>query len=217
MKFLVFKYPSNRYAISEGLSEGSEDFAYQTVSSAVKRLSEKFYIGSSKTETARNTLKKHYYFVTWIGKLAIMSMLENEDCVLDSIATSEPRGFIILREWEYVCKNRLARDYILSILRTQFTDLIRSWNRSILNLESAKSVCEYVLLRSIFWDGYRLGGVKDPSKVEGLIQFFLANPVIRSEMEKMLGIMESETNQRLINYREIREQYGFLGSLEVQS
>ena len=175
IKFLVFNYPSDRWAIHK-----ITKIEYQTIHSAIKRLTEKFYIGIYKTETARNTLNRHYYFVTWIGKLASMVMTENEEGVLDLIATSEPRQFIILREWKYICKNRLARDYILSLLRTQFSDLMRNWNWSILNLESAKAVCEHVLLRSIFWDGYRLGGVEDPLKVEGLFQFLLANPAIRA-------------------------------------
>jgi len=209
IKFLVFNGPSNKWEISEGT-----DISYQTVYSAVERLIKKFYIGIYKTETARNKLRKHYYFVTFIGKLITMAMTENDDDVLDLIATSEPRNFVILEEWEYISKNRLARDYILSILRTQFCDLMlnRSW--PTLNLKTASETSKYLLTRSIFYEGYRTGGVEDPLKVDGLIQFFLANPAIREEMKKMLKVMEYEADQRLLKYSEVREICGFKDDLD---
>jgi len=208
IKFLVLNGPSTRWAIHKGTK-----IEYQTVYSVVERLIKKFYIGIYKTETARNKLRKNYYFVTFIGKLVAMAVTDNEEGVLDLIATSEPRNFVILEEWEYISKNRLARDYILSILRTQFCDLMlnRSW--PTLNLKSASEISKYLLTRSVFYEGYRLGGVEDPLKVEGLVQFFIDNPAIREEMIKMLKVMEYEANQRLVKYSKVREICGFKDDL----
>ena len=137
-----------------------------------------------------------------------MAMSENEDSFLDLIATSEPRQFIILKEWEYICKNRVARNYVLSILRTQFSDLTLNWNRPGLNLESAKAVCKYVLLRSLFWDGYNLGGVKSPLRIDGLFQFFVNNPQLRESVEQTLIVIKSEAYQRSEYIREVSRKYG---------
>lgn len=203
IKFLALNGPSNRWAIHKGT-----DINYQTVHSAIKRLLKNFFIDIFDVEKARTDLDKPLYFVTFIGKLAAMAMSENEDSVLDLIATSEPRQFIILKEWEYICRSNLARNYVLSIIRTQFLDLIRSYNREFVNLQSAIGVCTYVLTRSIFWDGYRLGGVERPLEIDGLFQFFINNPQIRERVEQTLIIMEAEAYQLNQEIWEVRRKYG---------
>ena len=192
IKFLALNGPSNRWEISE--SEKT-DIKYATVYSAVKRLFENFFIDIFDVGKARTGFDKPSYFVTFIGKLAAMATLENEDDDLDLIATSEPRQFLILQEWEYICRSAVARNYVLSIIRTKFLDLLRTWNFKTWDIQykpSALGSFRFFMLRSILWDGYPRGGV--PRLIDGVevLEFFMGNPQIREGMKQVLIVLEDE-------------------------
>ena len=139
-----------------------------------------------------------------------MAILENDDDVLDLIATSEPGQFLILEEWEYICRSTVARNYVLSIIRTRFLDLLRTWDFEIpisheLTLKTLEetqtwpkkvnkyslNIFRFVLLRSFLWDGYPRGGVPRPidyGREHGIdiLQFFVDNPQLREQMKEIL-------------------------------
>ena len=156
-------------------------------------------------------MDKPLYFVTFIGKLAAMAMTENEDDVLDLIATSKPRQFLILEEWDYICQNNLARNYVLSIIRTRFLDLLRTWDFKtweIQDKQSALGTFRASLLRSILWDGYPRGGVPRLMERSDILKFFMGNPQIRERIEQLLLVLEDEA--RMVNEEiwDVRRDYG---------
>ena len=143
-----------------------------------------------------------------------MAMLENEDYVLDLIATSEPRqffSFLILEEWEYICRSNVTRNYVLSIIRTRFLDLLRTWDFKTWEIQykqSALDIFRHILLRSFLWDGYPLGGVPRLMERSNVLQFFMGNPQIRERIEQLLLVLEDEA--RMVNEEiwGVRGEYG---------
>ena len=208
IKFLALNGPSNRWEISEGTK-----IKYQTVYSAIKRLLGNFFIDIFDVEKARTGLDKPSYFVTFIGKLVAMAMSEKDDDVLDLIATSEPRqfsSFLILDEWEYICRSTVARKYVLSLIRRKFLDLLRSDN-----INDRRFIRKYrsPLLRSILWDGYPRRGVprlNEYGRAHGseILQFFMGNPQIRERIEQLLLELEAEAQNVNKEIRKVRREYG---------
>ncbi len=207
IKFLALNGPSNRWEIHKGTK-----IKYQTVYSAVKRLHEKgWFIDISDVGKARTKFDKPSYFANFIGKLAVMALSENDDTVLDLIATSEPRQFLILEEWEYICQNKVARNYVLSIIRTRFLDLLRTWNFKTWEIQdkpSALGSFRYFLLRSILWDGYPRGGVPRLIDRVELLEFFMGNLQIRERMKQVLIVLEDEARMVNEDIWYVRREYG---------
>lgn len=209
IKFLALNGPSNRYEISK---DKETNIKYQTVYSAIKRLHEKgCFIDIFHVDKARTDFDKPSYFATFIGKLAVMAMSENEDAVLDLIATSEPRQFLILEEWEYICQSTEARNYVLSIIRTRFLDLVRSYDFKTWEIQdkpSALGSFRYFLLRSILWDGYPRGGVPRLIDRVEILEFFMGNPQIRERMKQVLIVLEDEARMVNEDIWYVRREYG---------
>lgn len=205
IKFLALNGPSNRWEISE-----RADIEYSTVHSAVKRLLEKLFIAVFDVDKARTGLDKPSYFATYVGKLAVMATLENDDDDdLDLIATSEPSGcarFLILDEWEYICKSNLARNYVLSIIRTRFLDLLRKWDFKTWDIQDypgALSIFRAVLLEIILWDGYRAHMEKSE-----ILKFFMGNPKLRERIDDIILRVEDDARIVIEDIREVRREYG---------
>ena len=141
-----------------------------------------------------------------------MAMLENDDDDLDLIATSEPRqffSFLILEEWEYICQSNVTRNYVLSIIRTKFLDLLRTWDfKRWYRARNYRSL----LLRSILWEGYPpyVRRLNEHGRAHGseILQFFMDNPKLREEMKGILLVLESQA--RMVNEEigEVRRKYG---------
>ena len=209
IKFLALNGPSNRYEIEKGIQK----MKYATVHSAVKRLLEKLFIDIFDIKKARTGLPKPSYFATFIGKLAAMATLENEDDDLDLIATSEPRQLLILQEWEYICRYDLARKYVLSIIRTKFLDLVRIYDFKTWEIQYKKTalgIFRAVLLRNILWDGYRAHMEKSE-----IVKFFMGNPQIREEIDDILLGVEDEARIIIEDIREVRREYGLEMTSEI--
>ncbi len=227
IKFLALNGPLNRWEIHKGTK-----INYQTVHSAVERLLQKrVFINVFNVDKAWTDLDKPSYSATFVGKLAVMAALENDD-ELNLIATSEPRQFFILEEWEYICRNNLARDYVLSIIRTRFLDLLQVYDfENPLDLFYHSKELEYahtliknvirtsvtafyfILVRSILWDGYPHGGV--PRLIDygdkhdsDIFKFFMDNPQIKEQMKIVLLLLENESNNINSTIWQIRRRTG---------
>lgn len=201
IKFLALNGPSNRWEIHKGT-----DVHYQTVYSAIKRLLENCFVDIFDVEKARTDLDKPLYFATYIGKLAAMAMSENEDDILDLIATSEPRQFLILEEWEHICRSTVARNYVLSIIRTKFLELVRIYDFKtweIMYKKTALGMFRLRLLRSILWDGYR-AHMED---IE-ILEFFMGNSKIRERIDDILLKVENEARAVIEDVWLVRQEYG---------
>jgi len=100
----------------------------------------------------------------------------------------------------------LARNYVLSIIRTRFLDLLRTWDLEtweIQDKQSALDIFRPVLLRSILWDGYRARAERSD-----ILKFFMDNPQIRERIEHILLVLEDEA--RMVNEEiwDVRRDYG---------
>jgi len=207
IKFLALNGPSNRYEISKGTK-----IKYQTVYSAVKRLLKKLFIDVFDVGKARTNFDKPSYFITFIGKLAAMAITENNDDILDLIATSEPRqfySFLILDEWEYICQSKVARDYVLSIIRTKFFDLLRIWDFK--RWTHARNY-RPLLLQSVLWEGFppsipRLNEYRRKPRSE-ILQFFMDNPRFRERIKSILLSKKHEAERINEEVEEVRRIYG---------
>ncbi len=211
IKFLALNGPSNRWEIHNGIK-----IKYPTVYSAVKRLLEKFFIDIFDVGKARTGFDKPSYFATYIGKLVAMATLENEDADLDLIATSEPRQFLILEQWEYIRQSKEARNYVLSIIKTSFLDLLRTLDVKTWKIHgkpTALNIFRYELLRIILWDGNTGGGVPKSIDRDELIQFFMDNPKLREGIKEILLIVEDEAIMILEDIGAVSRDYG----LEMKS
>jgi len=222
IKFLALNGPSNRWKIHKGT-----DLHYQTVYSAIKQLLQKrLFIGIFDVEKARTDFDKPSYFATFVGKLAVMATLENDDDDLDLIATSERIGrprFLIFDEWEYICQNNLARSYVLSIIRTALLDILRTWSFEMLDeveeiqKESANEtsvlVIGYSLIGKMLWYGYPEGKVESlidygRTHDSNILHFFMDNPQIREQMKRNLIVVEAKARGEIKMIEKVRQKYG---------
>ena len=140
-----------------------------------------------------------------------MAMSENDD--VDLIANSEPRqfySFLILEEWEYICQSKVTRNYVLTLIRSKFLDLLRTWD---FKSWTHSRIYRSLLLRSILWEGYprrgvpRLNEYGRPNGSE-ILQFFMDNPKLREKMKGILRGLEYEARRNNKEIEEIRQKYG---------
>lgn len=223
IKFLALNGPSTRWGIHKGTK-----IKYQTVHSAMKRLLQKrLFIAIYDVEKARTGFDKPLYFATFVGKLAVMATLENEDDDLDLIATSEPSErarFLIFEEWKYICQSNLARNYVLSIIRTALLDILRTWSfdkldEAQIQKESANEtsiiIIGYSLIGKMLWEGYPSGGVPKLTERYDIFQFFMGNPKLREQIEAILLRVEDVARIIIEEIFGIRRDYGLEMTSEI--